>query len=431
MSAVFAGLDLVDVLLRVSRGETPAAVPDSAERRAHAYCHAGAAGLRGARGEPPERPARVLAASCQRGPYAGSREELTPVTIDWMSFVPPTVTALWLLATPAAAHYLAEARMGSAVADAAKHPHHQDHGRRRLSVPAINFSRRLILPGLGVVVFLFAYLAQNVWHLFHIDDITRAIRNLDQAGVVIGMAMLGFVEATIVLCFYIPGTAVVIVLLLGMQPGWAQAWPLVAGLMAGTMRRLWREPRARAGVAATPAVAGRRSLFPQGAVTGSSATVSPLSSSARFIPTSWRSALRSWDISGPQRVWRYFVVAGLAQLVWWSIYASAADLVASQNVVSSSNFQLYVAALFSVWFLYELFSRQPQNVAIDGIAGATACRLISSRVAAVSSGAMSSRRSRRRRAAFGCSTLRRPTTRSGCRVRARDRSSIRNASPRR
>ena len=63
--------------------------------------------------------------------------------------------------------------------------------------------------------------------------------------------------------------------------------------------------------------------------------------------------------------------AGLALLcrraVWrnssgGALYASAADLVARQNVVSSSNFQLYVAALFSVWFLYELFSRQPQNV---------------------------------------------------------------------
>ena len=29
-----------------------------------------------------------------------------PVAIDWMSFVPITVAALWLLATPKAAHYL-------------------------------------------------------------------------------------------------------------------------------------------------------------------------------------------------------------------------------------------------------------------------------------------------------------------------------------
>ena len=48
-----------------------------------------------------------------REPYAGSREELTPVAIDWMSFVPPTVTALWLLATPAAAHTLPKRGWGS------------------------------------------------------------------------------------------------------------------------------------------------------------------------------------------------------------------------------------------------------------------------------------------------------------------------------
>ena len=53
---------------------------------------------------------RLLA---KRGRYAGSREELTPVAIDWMSFVPPTVTALWLLATPAAAHTLPKRGWGS------------------------------------------------------------------------------------------------------------------------------------------------------------------------------------------------------------------------------------------------------------------------------------------------------------------------------
>jgi membrane protein DedA with SNARE-associated domain len=230
-----------------------------------------------------------------------------------------------------------------------------------LKVPAINLSPRLILPGLGVVVFLFAYLAQNVWHLFHIDDITRAIRNLDQAGVVTGMAVLGFVEATIVLCFYVPGTAVVIVLLLGMQPGWAQAWPLVAGLTAGTLLGygaslvLGRVLQQR-----LPSLVGEAyfrkmqswieryglAVFVPGA----------------FHPNQLAIGFAILGYFRAARVWRYFVVAGLAQLVWWSIYASAAGLVASQNVVSSSNFQLYVAALFSVWFLYELFSRQPQNV---------------------------------------------------------------------
>ena len=228
-------------------------------------------------------------------------------------------------------------------------------------MPAINLSPRLILPGLGVVVFLFAYLAQNVWHLFHIDDITRAIRNLDQAGVVTGMAVLGFVEATIVLCFYIPGTAVVIVLLLGMQPGWAQAWPLVAGLTAGTLL----------GYAAS-LVLGRvlqqrlPSLIGEAYFRKMQSWIERYGLLA-FVPGAFHpnQLAIGFAILGyfrAARVWRYFVVAGLAQLVWWSIYASAAELVASQNVVSSSNFQLYVAALFSVWFVYELFSRQPQNV---------------------------------------------------------------------
>jgi membrane protein DedA with SNARE-associated domain len=230
-----------------------------------------------------------------------------------------------------------------------------------LKLPAINLSRRLILPGFGVVVFLFAYLAQNVWQLFHIDDITRAIRNLDQAGVVIGMAVLGFVEATIVLCFYVPGTAVVIVLLLGMQPGWAQAWPLVIGLTAGTLL----------GYAAS-LVLGRvlqqrlPSLIGEAYFRKMQSWIERYGLAA-FVPGAFHpnQLAIGFAILGyfrAARVWRYFVVAGLAQLVWWGIYVSAAELVASQNVVSSSNFQLYVAALFSVWFLYELFSRQPQNV---------------------------------------------------------------------
>lgn len=230
-----------------------------------------------------------------------------------------------------------------------------------MSVPAITISRRLILPGLGIAVFLLAYLAQNVWQIFHIDDITRAIRNLDQAGVVTGMAILGFVEATIVLCFYIPGTAVAIVLLLGMQPGWSQALPLVAGLTVGTLVGygaslvLGRVLQQR-----LPSLVGETYFRKmQGWIEryGLAAFVV-----GAFHPNQLALGFAILGYFRATRVWRYFVVAGLAQLVWWSIYASAAELVASQNVVSSNNFQLYVATLFSVWFVYELFSRQPQNV---------------------------------------------------------------------
>ena len=227
-------------------------------------------------------------------------------------------------------------------------------------MPAINLSRRLILPGLGVVVFLFAYLAQNVWQIFHIDDITRTIRNLDQTGIVIGMTILGFVEATIVLCFYVPGTAVLILLLLGMQPGWAQALPLVSGLMVGTV----------AGYAASfalgkvsqhrlPSLVGEAYFHKmQGWIEryGLAAFVI-----GAFHPNQLALGFAILGYFRAERVWRYFVVAGAAQLVWWCIYASAADLIASQNLVSSSNFQLYVAAAFSMWLVYELFSWPPRS----------------------------------------------------------------------
>jgi membrane protein DedA with SNARE-associated domain len=230
-----------------------------------------------------------------------------------------------------------------------------------LILPEITISRRLILPGLGVAVFLFAYLAQNVWQLFHIDDITRAIRGLDHAGLVIGMAILGFVEATIVLCFYIPGTAVAIVLLLGMQPGWAEALPLVGGLTVGTLvgygasLLLGRVLQQR-----LPALVGEAYFHKMQSLIERYGLVAFVPGA--FHPNQLAIGFAILGYFQAQRVWRYFVVAGVAQLIWWGIYASAADLIARQNVVSSNNFQLYVAALFSVWFLYELFSRQPQKV---------------------------------------------------------------------
>ncbi len=228
-------------------------------------------------------------------------------------------------------------------------------------MPAINVSPRLILPGLGVVVFLFAYLAQNVWQIFHIDDITRAIRNFDQAGIVTAMAILGFVEATIVLCFYVPGTAVLIVLLLGMQPGWAEALPLVAGLTAGTM----------AGYAASlvlgrvlqqrlPALVGEAYFHKMQSLIERYGLLAFILGA--FHPNQLALGFGVLGYFQAGRVWRYFAVAGAAQLIWWGLYAIAADLIASQNLVSSSNFQLYVAALFFVWLLYELFSpRQRQE----------------------------------------------------------------------
>lgn len=113
MSAVLAGLDLVDLLLRVSRGEAPACAGDS---KSGVRTHIAVQALLGCAVREESRLAvlrecgRLLA---RRGAYAGSREELTPVEIDWMSFVPPMITALWLLATPAAANTLPKRGWGS------------------------------------------------------------------------------------------------------------------------------------------------------------------------------------------------------------------------------------------------------------------------------------------------------------------------------
>jgi predicted ATP-grasp superfamily ATP-dependent carboligase len=106
MSALLAGLDLVDLLLQVSC-EQPVVgrSPSASGVRTHLALQA----LLGCAAQDESRVS--LLRECwdllvKRGRYADSREELTPVAFDWPSFVPPTVAALWLLMTPAAAHYL-------------------------------------------------------------------------------------------------------------------------------------------------------------------------------------------------------------------------------------------------------------------------------------------------------------------------------------
>lgn len=113
MSAWFAGLDLTDMLLRVSCGETPSTQPESKQGvRTHLAIQAllGCA-LQGAgRWRILRECWRLL---FKRSSYAGSREELTPMRFDWLSSVPTIVTALWLLADPRAAHYLPQRGWGS------------------------------------------------------------------------------------------------------------------------------------------------------------------------------------------------------------------------------------------------------------------------------------------------------------------------------
>jgi hypothetical protein len=113
MSAVLSGLDLVDLLLRVSLGEKPATVVAGREAtRTHLTMQAllGAALRTGSRLEVVRQLWRLAAG---RGEYAGSVEELTPVGLDWVSAVPATMTALLLLVNPGFARELPKRGWGS------------------------------------------------------------------------------------------------------------------------------------------------------------------------------------------------------------------------------------------------------------------------------------------------------------------------------
>jgi predicted ATP-grasp superfamily ATP-dependent carboligase len=113
MSAHLAGLDLVDLLLRVSQGKTPEPAPDSGEGvRTHLALQAllGCAARDGTRHGIFRECMRVAA---RRGPYAGSVEELTPVRRDWISAMPLAMTALALLANPKLAGTLSKKGWGA------------------------------------------------------------------------------------------------------------------------------------------------------------------------------------------------------------------------------------------------------------------------------------------------------------------------------
>ena len=113
MSAFIAGLDLMEMLLLVSCGDTP---PVAAESREGVRTHIAMQALLGCAIEKPSR--WRLLRECwrlllKRGSYSGSREELTPMRWDWASVAPAIVTALWLLADLKAALYLPRRGWGS------------------------------------------------------------------------------------------------------------------------------------------------------------------------------------------------------------------------------------------------------------------------------------------------------------------------------
>ena len=118
MSAYLAGLDLVQLLLRVSLGETPPAAADSrAGVRTHLAMQAllGCALRGGTRRDIVRESAHLLT---RRRAYAYSVEELTPVRLDRISAVPLAMTAIFLIAAPSLAKSLARRGWGAHLLDA-------------------------------------------------------------------------------------------------------------------------------------------------------------------------------------------------------------------------------------------------------------------------------------------------------------------------
>lgn len=112
MSAKLAGLDLADILVRVSMGEVPAGVPPS---RPGVRTHLALQALFGCALETDSR-RRVLGEAWKlmtnRPPYESSLEEFTPVRVDPPSVLPLTFAALALLVDPKNAVTLPQRRWG-------------------------------------------------------------------------------------------------------------------------------------------------------------------------------------------------------------------------------------------------------------------------------------------------------------------------------
>src|SRR5260370_26226015 len=107
MNAYLAAADLVGLLLLISQGEVPAALPES---RAGVRTHLAMQVLLGCASRGGTR--RDILCECWRlstgaGPYADSAEELTPVRLEWRIAVPLDMIATLLLLPPHMAFTLA------------------------------------------------------------------------------------------------------------------------------------------------------------------------------------------------------------------------------------------------------------------------------------------------------------------------------------
>lgn len=113
MSAQFAGLDLAGLLVAVSLGESPPEAPPSrggVRTRLSLQALLGKALRTNSRWEIVK---EIVSFCMGTGDYKGSREELTPVKLDWPAFFPVALTAFAVLVWPGSARLLPELGWGA------------------------------------------------------------------------------------------------------------------------------------------------------------------------------------------------------------------------------------------------------------------------------------------------------------------------------
>jgi hypothetical protein len=214
-------------------------------------------------------------------------------------------------------------------------------------------SARAIVPLLGALLSLLAYLAQNVWGLFHIADLVAAIQSLDRGGLLIALGLIAAIEGTVLFCFYLPGIPLIILILLSLDLTWPDMLSIAASLMAGTMTGY--------AVSATLGRVMQERLPPL--IGGSSfhrirlfieryglLAVVP----SAFHPNNLALTFAALGYFRARRLWLYFVTAIPAQAGWWILYANLVHTISRQNFITQSNFQLVLAVLFLLWFLCEI-----------------------------------------------------------------------------
>jgi membrane protein DedA with SNARE-associated domain len=220
-------------------------------------------------------------------------------------------------------------------------------------MPDSTHANRYILPLIGLTIALTAYALQNVWGVINVDNIAQWIRALPVAGMLLAIGALAAIEGTVIACLYFPGTAILIVLLFALHLSGGEAIQVLLVLNAGTAVGYvasWFIGRA---------VQSRLLRFMgEVYVRKVDSLIRRYGLASLLIlashPNNLALAFAILGVASTGTALKYFAVAVMVQNVWWLGFASVAELFSQQQVVTQTNFYLYLAALFGAWLAYEV-----------------------------------------------------------------------------